>query len=261
MAVATNSRRIPLVGVIGGEDRSGCPRLVGRELIKNNCAILTGGCPIGDLDQTKNAAILGALDAEQHGEGIARFIGIMPEIGKQCFSIECLTPRQLLIHSGLSSLERDPINGTTPDILVCFDGGPGTICELAFGIAVGRQAIFHEHSAQNLLEQCIKTRRDEIKQILSAVDKKWRTHLNLPDGGGDAIMNILTDYLRKAADRVPMTSATEIVQATLQILPKQLSDIPSFPGVLDLHHKQQQQHEFAIYWASLSSDNILNETR
>jgi predicted Rossmann-fold nucleotide-binding protein len=208
MAMPRASRRIPLVGVIGGEDQSGCARLVGRELVKNNCVVLTGGCPIGDRNKTKNAAILGAIDAEQHGEGIARFIGIMPENGKQSFSIECLTPRQLVIHSGLSSLDRDPINGTTPDVLICFDGGPGTICELAFGIAVGREAIFHGHCAQNLLDKCIKSRQTEIKPILSRVAAKWQTHLQLPDSGGDAIINMLTDYLRKAVDRVPLTSAT-----------------------------------------------------
>jgi predicted Rossmann-fold nucleotide-binding protein len=256
MAVSRKSRVIALIGVIGGEDRSGSARLVGRELIKNNFAVLTGGCPIGNRHQTKNAAILGALDAEHHGEGIARFIGIMPENGTQCFNIECLTPRQLVIHSGLSSLDRDPINGTTPDVLVCFDGGPGTICELAFGIGVGRQAIFHGHAAENLLEQCIKSRHTEIKQILSRVAAKWRTHLQLPDGGGDAIMDILTDYLRKATDRVPLTSAREIVQAALKILPNQLSDIPAFPGVLDSRRKQEQQHQFAGYWTLLSSDTI-----
>lgn len=256
MATSQAPRRLPLVGVIGGEDRSGCARLVGRELVKNNCVVLTGGCPTGNRDQTKNAAIIGALDAEQNNEGIARFIGIMPQNSKQNFSIECLTSRHLIIHSGLGSLDRDPINGTTPDVLICFDGGTGTICELAFGIAVGHEAIFHGHCAQNLLGQCTKSKRTEIKQILSRVAAKWKTHLQLTDSNGDAIINILTDYLRKAADRVPLTSATEIVQATLKILPKQLSNIPAFPGTLDVHYKKQQQHEFAACWTVLLSNIV-----
>ena len=249
-------RRIPLVGVIGGEDRSGCARLVGRELIKNNCAILTGGCPQGNPHSIKNAVILGALDAEQHSEGIARFIGIMLYNGKQNFTFESLTSRQLIIHTDLSSLDRDPINGTTPDVLICFDGGPGTICELAFGIALGRHAIFHRHSAQNLLEKCDKSKRTEIKQILTAVAHKWRTHLQMPDGDADGMMNILRDYLLQATNRSTLTSSTDIVNAALKLLPTQLSNIPSFPGVLDSQRKQQQQNQFAEYWTSISNDNV-----
>lgn len=166
----------------------------------------------------------------------------------------------LIIHSGLSSLDRDPINGTTPDVLVCFDGGPGTICELAFGIAVGREAIFHGNCAQNLLDKCIKSRRPEIKQPLSQVAAKWQTHLKLPKNDGDAILNILIEYLRKAAGREQLTSATKIVQAALQMLPNQLSDIPAFPGVLDSHRKQQLQREFAQYWTVLSSDTNQEKT-
>jgi predicted Rossmann-fold nucleotide-binding protein len=253
MADSSTSRRIAVVGVIGGEDRSGCARLVGRELAKNRCVVLSGGCPIDNRNETKYAAIMGALDAEKHGEGIARFIGIMSKSDKQSFNFECLTRRQLIIHTGLSSLDRDPINGTTPDVLVCFDGGPGTICELAFGIAVGRDAVFHGHCAQNLLDKCIQ-RHIEIKQTLSQVAAKWQTHLQLPDSVGDAFINILTDYLRKAAGRIPLTSATTIVQAALQFLPNQLPDIPAFSGVLDSCRSQQHQHQFAVYWAALSAD-------
>ena len=69
-------------------------------------------------------------------------------------------------------------------------------------------------------------------------------------------MNILIEYLRKAAGCVPLTSASAIVQAALRILPKQLSDIPAFPGLLDSRHKQQHQREFAVCWAALSSGMV-----
>jgi hypothetical protein len=207
--------------------------LVGRELEKNRCVVPTGGYSIDVRNETKHMAIMGALDAEQHGKGIARFIGIIPQNGTQNFKFESLTSRQFVVHTDLSGLDRDPINGTTPDVLICFDGGPDTICELAFGIAVGREVIFHGHCARNLLEKCTQSRHAEVKQILLQVAAKWKTHWQLPDSDDDAIFNILTEYLRKAADRVPLTFATEIVQAALQILPKQLSDIPAVPGVLD----------------------------
>lgn len=95
MATSCSSKRIAVVGVIGGEDRSGCARLIGRELIKHGCVVLTGGCPIEGRNKTKIEAIMGALDAERHGEGVARFIGIMPKKNKQDFCFECLTPRHL----------------------------------------------------------------------------------------------------------------------------------------------------------------------
>jgi hypothetical protein len=53
------------------------------------------------------------------------------------------------------------------------------------------------------------------------------------------------------ADFVPT-----IVEVALQILSNPLLDIPAFPGLLDSHRKQQQQREFAAYWAVLSSDTV-----
>lgn len=255
MAIARVARRIPVVGVIGGEDRSGCARSVGRELVKNRCVVLTGGCPIDGHNETKHAAMMGALDAEQLGEGTARLIGIMPKNNTQNLIFECLTPRQLIIHSGLSSLDRDPINGITPDVLVCFDGGTGTLCELAFGLAFGREAIFHEHCARNLLDKCIGRRRSEIEQTLSQVAAKWQTHLQLPNSDGGAMIKILIDYLRKATSRAVLTSAATIVEAALQMLPNPLPDIPAFPGLLHSRDKEHQR-EFAIYWSTLSSNTI-----
>ncbi|CAF1503009.1 unnamed protein product [Didymodactylos carnosus] len=205
-------------------------------------------------NETQYAAIMGPFDAEQHGGGVARFIGVMPHNSNRDLTFECLTSTQLVIHSGLSSLDRDPINGTTPDALICFGGGLGTICELAFGISAGREAIFHENCAQNLLDICTKNKRDDIEQILSQLAVEWQTHIQLPDGGAVAIIDILTEYLRKAVDRVPLTSAPPIVQAVLDILPNQLPDIPAFPGLLDSHRKQQQLREFATLWTILSKD-------
>jgi len=240
--------------VIGGDDRSGCARLTGRELAKNGCVILTGGCAVDGRSETKYAAIMGTLDAEQYGEGIARYIGIMPKINKDNFDFEYLSPRQFVIHSGLSSMDRDPLNGITPDVLICFAGGIGTICELAFGIAAGREAIFHDNCAQILLDQLIKSRRRaEIQRELSQVAEKWQSHLQLPNDYGSRITDIVTEYLHKAVHRVQLISAAMIVQAALQMLPNKLPDIPAFPGVPGVHYQQQIQ-KFASLWTALAND-------
>ena len=251
MAAAQGKQRLPLVGVIGGDDQTGSARLIGRELIKRKCVLLTGGYPLDYSTGTNCSALVGALDAEKHGEGTARFIGVIPHALKINVIFECLTDRQLVIHSQMDSLDRDPINGTTPDVLICLAGGPGTICELAFGIAAGREVVFHEHSAQMLLDQC-RSRRTQIQQILSDVAAKWKMHLKLPDGDGDVLFDDLTKYLEGATKRVPLTSAATIVEAALKLLPDPLLDVPAFPGILDSDLNRKYQDEFVKYWMTLS---------
>ncbi|CAF3422588.1 unnamed protein product [Rotaria sp. Silwood1] len=149
-------------------------------------------------------------------------------------------------------MDRDPLNGITPDVLVCFAGGPGTICELAFGIISGRESIFHDDCAKQLLDKCTKGRqRTEIKRGILRVVANWQSYLSFSMGDGNKIMDILIEYLHKAVTRNPLTSAPEIVQAALQALPNKLSDVPAFPG-LPCARRRQQVDEFASWWKSLS---------
>ncbi|CAF3285740.1 unnamed protein product [Rotaria socialis] len=74
------------------------------------------------------------LDAEQHREGLTRYIGVLRNSTDGNVHFEQVSQRQRLIHSNLRSMNRNPANGITPDVFVCFAGGPGTICELDFGI-------------------------------------------------------------------------------------------------------------------------------
>lgn len=252
MTAIKGKQRMPLVGVIGGDDPTGSARQIGRELMKNNCVLLTGGYPLDSSTGTSCSALVGALDAEKYGEGMARFIGVIPHALKSNVIFECLTPQQLVIHSNMDSLDRDPINGTTPDVLICLAGGPGTICELAFGIAVGREVIFHGSSAQMLLEQC-KNRRPYIQRILSDVVTKWKMHLKLPSNGDDDVLfHHLTEYLERATKRALLTSAAAVVEAALNHLPSSLLDVPAFPGILDSQLNKKYQEHFAKYWIILS---------
>ena len=252
MATAPEGKqRLPLVGVIGGYDSTGSARSIGRELMKRNCVLLTGGYPLDHSTGTNCLALSGALDAETQDEGIARFIGVIPMALKPNVIFECLTPRQLIIHSQMDSFDRDPINGTTPDILICLAGGPGTICELTFGIVAGREVVFHEQSAQMLLDQC-RNQRYQIQRILSGVAEKWKGYMKLPDGDEDALFNHLTKYLETATNRVPLTTAATIVETALQHLPNPLLEVPAFPGILDSELNRKYQDEFVKYWMALS---------
>ena len=248
----THSRMPLLVGVIGGDDGSGCARLVGRELTKYGCVVLTGGQARDGRTETKYAAMMGTIDAEQHGEGTARYIGVIPQSLNGQFGFQYLSSTQLLIYTDLSSMDRDPINGMTPDVLVCFAGGPGTLCELAFGIAAGREVVFHNCSAQILLEKCTtgKDRANTKRAILQVMDH-WKKHLQLPAGKDQTIFDDLVDYLRQAVTRKPVFTASEIVQNVMQVLPRTLSDVPAFSGLPGGQHEQQIR-QFTAWWKTLA---------
>ena len=196
---------------------------------------------------------MGTIDAERNGEGIPRYIGVIPESLNGDFGFEYVSPTQLLIYTNLSSMDRDPINGVTPDVLVCFAGGPGTLCELAFGIAVGREVIFHDRSAQILLDKCTTGRElANIKRALLQVMAHWQKYLQLPERKDRTIFDDLIDYLRQAVTRKTILSASEIVQNLMLVLPVTLSDVPAFPGIPGGHHEQQIR-QFTSWWKGQST--------
>jgi predicted Rossmann-fold nucleotide-binding protein len=114
-----------IVGVIGGDESAqvGAARQVGAEIAKVGQIILTGGTPVNTND-VKNAALWGAHQAEKTGTGSssvrARMIGIL-----NSEQVDWNTPHpcRLFLKTGLTSFERDAINGLTPDVLIVFQGG------------------------------------------------------------------------------------------------------------------------------------------
>lgn len=132
-----------IIGVIGGnnlEHVAPLAKAFGRKVAERGHFILTGGSPEENTN-VKDAALSGA----QCHDPNTRFIGILPRPeGEHQLEprFEEKEPHSLLLHSGLTSCERDVINGFTPDFLVVFAGGEGTLCELAFAVLGGKPIIF-----------------------------------------------------------------------------------------------------------------------
>src|SRR5437879_11954477 len=48
----------------------------------------------------------------------------------------------LLLSTNLNHMERDAINGVTPDVLIFFAGSSGTLCEFAFALQAQKPILF-----------------------------------------------------------------------------------------------------------------------
>jgi predicted Rossmann-fold nucleotide-binding protein len=139
------SRRRWIVGVVGGDDNMRREEL-GREIARRGWILLTGGQVLGryvveETGAVKDAAMFGADAAESEGNGavVARLVGIEPS---RTLQWRRPSARRLMLETGLSHNVRNVINGRTPDIVIAFGGSQGTLAEIAFAKAAGREVIF-----------------------------------------------------------------------------------------------------------------------
>jgi hypothetical protein len=201
----SSQRERCIIGVIGGDEstQADAARRVGAEIARAGQILLTGGKPI-DTNEVKNAAMWGAKLAQNGSTAevpvVARMIGIL-----NSEAVEWNVPDScsLFLKTGLSSYERDAINGLTPDVLVVFRGGRGTLCELAYAAAASKPLRFYDsadalrgktrkHIADGVLrpvleEALIKyrvvngkelTSQYLMQQLLNAVDAAQNEPLN-----------------------------------------------------------------------------------
>lgn len=139
------SRRL-IVGVIGGDHNMDLGQKFGGEVTRRGWILLSGGeaRPRADIlrGEVKDAVMLGAAEAEG-ARSPARLIGILPsrEAEKPCWRRP--SRHRLFLDSGLPHNIRNVINGRTPDVLVAFGGGCGTLAEMAFALAAGRPVFVH----------------------------------------------------------------------------------------------------------------------
>lgn len=148
-------RRI-IIGAIGGDNQPDTfAAELGAAVARAGAILLTGGQP-SSAPEIKNQAMLGAVREEERGRGArARLVGVIPApplprnwVGQPPQRLSARLagasePARLLFDSGLPHYVRNVINAVTPDVLVVFGGGAGTLAEIGFAAAVGRPLFFH----------------------------------------------------------------------------------------------------------------------
>ena len=159
-------QRRAIIGAFGGDQQSVAGKEFGALVARAGYILLTGGNGKDDKE-IKNATMIGAMEeAGRDRSVVARLIGILPN------KDECLLPPAprtscLLLRTLLTSEERNVINGMTPDVVVIFGGGAGTIAEAAFAKAAGKDLIFY-----NGLDQREKKSLDRLKGHLPEFDRE-----------------------------------------------------------------------------------------
>ncbi|SIO02211.1 TIGR00725 family protein [Bradyrhizobium erythrophlei] len=126
-----------MIGAIGGDRHQDAAKAFGKAVAEQGCILLTGGRELQESDEVKDAAMIGARSAEITG-AVARLVGILPSEKESWVA----TSRRLFLDTGLKHNIRNVINGLTPDVLVVFGGGGGTLAEAAFAIAASKPIFF-----------------------------------------------------------------------------------------------------------------------
>jgi predicted Rossmann-fold nucleotide-binding protein len=165
-------RRI-IVGAIGGDRQKEGALALGKAVAEAGCILLTGGKLLTGQDpganEVKHAAMIGAVSAKGAGS-IARLVGIIPDNRTEIVPGERnwdeSVEKSLFLLTGLPSNLRNLINGVTPDVLVAFGGGRGTLAELAFALAARKKIILWDcASHQRLLSNFRKYFSDPVDQL------------------------------------------------------------------------------------------------
>ncbi len=129
--------RRPLIGVIGAgeEARPEDCRLaeeLGAAIALNGWALLTGGRPVGVMA----AACVGAMAVEGH-----QVVGVLPGDGAADPAAEVTAPLDVALFTGLGQA-RNVVNVLSSEVVVvCGEGGAGTVSEAAHALKARRPLI------------------------------------------------------------------------------------------------------------------------
>jgi uncharacterized protein (TIGR00725 family) len=226
-----NQRRI-VIGAIGGDRHKDAAIAFGKAVAERGCILLTGG-ELRESDEVKDAAMVGARSAEKDTGAVARLIGILPSDKERWVA----TSRGLFLDTGLRHNIRNVINGLTPDALVIFGGGGGTLAEAAFAVAANKPIFFGDLPASR--DRLIKNFKKYFVDSEKDVDLYLRAPLAADVYGGawnrpltiDDLKNGLDDFLKRA----PTTAVapTELVQACVAAAKDAALRPTGFPGLPD----------------------------
>ena len=179
----------------------------------------------------------GARSAEATG-AVARLVGILPSDKDK--ELWVATSRCLFLDTGLTHNIRNVINGLTPDVLVIFGGGEGTLAEAAFAVAANKPMFFGDLSAsRNRLIKNFKKYFVDGANSERDVDLYLRAPL-AEDAYRDAWNGPLAvDELKSRLDsfltNAPTTAVapTELVKACIAAAKDAARGPTGFPGLPD----------------------------
>lgn len=150
--------RVTMIGVVGNSNVDQSMRnlldsawIVGNLIAKSGNIVLTGGHHGFEEESVKHYAILGAFGAGKVDRTVG-VIGIPPgristTLGKATGEVEKGSSSDGICHwvyphTGLSSGDRNPLTGQTPDILIALHGEKGTPQEVSEAIKAERLVVF-----------------------------------------------------------------------------------------------------------------------
>jgi hypothetical protein len=221
--------RKPIVGIIGGDDRRDEAMSAGGAVAACGAILLTGGgAPAESLktDQVKDAAMAGYRKATGHSCGM---VGILPSE-----SVDwdfATSPGSLFLRTGMSSYERDAVNGLTPDVVIAFRGGEGTLCELAFAFFANARVLLAdslEHHRKKFREHKTK---GPLQVALKAASNCYGRVGTIPVDAGQ-LLSLLERALDANSDDHLSTTpySADALRKQLQTLPSELGQT-GFPGL------------------------------
>ncbi|NZD53600.1 hypothetical protein [Rhizobium leguminosarum] len=236
--------RKAIVGVIGG---NGVPTATeqaaeraGRAIARAGVILLTGGQPIR-VSEVKCAAMRGAMATESDEGGTARLIGVCPS-GELVVPLK--TASKWLMDTGLSSAERNPINGMTPDVLLMFEGGPGTLSELVFAFAAKKPVIYV--GSITALDEAMQD-ENAVRAKVGKATTKFRGAFepSVLNRAHDAANNlqVLYDHFCNQMSEPPLAEgwpkdarndawANDLVSSALKAVPARILELRAdFPGI------------------------------
>jgi predicted Rossmann-fold nucleotide-binding protein len=240
-----------IIGIMGGDESVGAVALeaahVGAAVTRAHCILLTGGCGIDtanviETTPVKDAAMHGAKEQESDPQTIARLLGILPD-GPRSWEP---TQRTLFLKTGLGSVERDPITGVTPDALIFFAGGTGTLCELAFALQAKRPVLCWNAAQKLNAKYQYHTKVDQkLDKVLATGLCSCKTKLISVEGvGEDTTVSMLRDTLGRYLECVQdsIGNYDDIVREVCRRVGKPKKQT-GFPGFRDESCSKQRFEE------------------
>lgn len=221
-------RRI-VIGIVGGhnakQETLKLAKALGAEVARQGCILLTGGRIVDWhlVTDVKDAAMAGASEAER-GDVIARLIGILPSGTPDNWP--AIGVNRLFLETGLTSKERDLINGATPDAIIALNGGDGTLCELGFALAAKRNVLF-----ANSIEALSDSFKKKESKLRDYFDEALAKYPALPAFG------VTTENLIKQVQGALLTSKDEegsvadVIEKAINSARSRSSGEFGFPGL------------------------------